>query len=260
MRPVTRKNFAFSTPVGSLEQASAGVPKMRMFWTSCLMCSARGSDAQMRSSTRVATRMSIHTAALVCIQTRPSRSSLAVRGPSVPGEISRACLAVGSHPLEILSLRTSANLFLERVSVECVRRVASVCSPLQNPNVPSGRNHQRSPFFRFRRSKVCSQSASEAWCSQSHHWRPGLQRERQDHLCRRATHLPVQKMCNVDATTRHQPDNSIPCCRACKKHCASRCIISALEHDTLVICCSVEVFAVSVCTTSDAWTLLVDAS
>ena len=45
-----------------------------------------------------------------------------------------------------------------------------------------------------------------------------------------------------------------------KGHCASRFITCVLEHDTLVICFRVEVFAVGVCTTGDVWTPLVDAS
>ena len=76
------------------------------------------------------------------------------------------------------------------------RRAASLCAALENTNVLSRRNHRKSPFLRFRPSKVCLWSASEAWRSQSHHWRPNLQRQYQSHLCRRASsHLPAPRIC-----------------------------------------------------------------
>ena len=45
------------------------------------------------------------------------------------------CLAVGMQPSEILFLRTSGNFVFKRVSIVCVRRVASTCSLLAHDSL-----------------------------------------------------------------------------------------------------------------------------
>ena len=126
----------------------------------------------------------------------------------------RTCLAVGSHPSEILSLRTSANLFLKRVSIECVRRVASVCSLLERPErdgwaqSPEISIHAflsiKSVLMESVRGMVFSVS-SLAYRSPATVSRPSLS------TCKPP---PCGKSLLVDGKTPHQPDNSIPCCRA----------------------------------------------